>query len=122
MSFPTLYLGSNITIDGDSKEIKVETKLNVPTPTENTDIVNKKYVDDRIASIIGSLSLFKKMANITKEYDAYAASTTTTEQQPEEKQEQPEEKQEQPEEKQEQQEEQKQQEEKNPFSTINKIE
>jgi hypothetical protein len=68
MSFPTLYLGPDIRVDENTGEIKVETNLNVPSPMENTDIANKKYVDDKITTIFKNLGLFKTAMDISKQY------------------------------------------------------
>jgi hypothetical protein len=50
----TLYLGSAISVD-TSGVMKVDSKVTLPNaPISETDAANKKYVDDRITSLIDS--------------------------------------------------------------------
>ena len=62
---PTLYLGSCIKIENGGN-LEVVNNLTIPkTPVDNTDMVNKKYVDDRINQLLGiNLSKIEELKQI----------------------------------------------------------
>ena len=62
---PTLYLGSCIKIENEGN-LEVVNNLTIPnTPVDNTDMVNKKYVDDRINQLLGiNLSKIQEIKQI----------------------------------------------------------